>query len=31
MTQIENDVCPYGWGYSKDELGVWRLDETTSE
>jgi hypothetical protein len=25
------EPCPYGWGYTKDENGEWRLNETTSE
>ena len=30
MTQ-EYEPCPYGFGYTKDESGVWKLNETTPE
>jgi hypothetical protein len=25
------ETCPYGFGYTKDENGKWRLNETTQE
>jgi hypothetical protein len=30
MIDIEKE-CPYGWGYSKDKDGNWKLDATTPE
>jgi len=30
MIEIEEE-SPYGWGYTKDENGKWKLDETTPE